>query len=537
MIEVRRYQFLAALNAIPNEEKQAYLEALSRCPRLLYRESCIDRFIASEEDFETAARRFVAYWENRKTVWTDGSAFLPLRLANGAMRVSDIGLLRLGWISILPRDRDDRNVCFLNLPHQINVSQNPITPQDRLRCMFYALQHLSEDCDARNKGIVLIIAYDDYCFEPTKIVMELDGILRVMPIRVSSLHIISRGEKQDAAKFFEGFVPSALKPLLTTNRKDEQDPLELYAHIHIGESLPALQKRLGQHGLVRENLPSALGGGWTATRQEELVERNLQEELRNSSETTARRVPQVLPFIFPDASTTTASSVKREVWLRLRDKNYSSQKRDRRRCRCKALHLQIKHLNNEKLKLQSESQRLEEFWKQANRLIEEGKQNLQGQSGEVSTRDSDKPMEHDKALTQEPKRPTQHAPVSPLQQVEEPALAAPSPHEETTPRQPKRKTNQVCEECEACPQRVQPRPRLLPQQPPLPTIPATKHQDQFIPPYDPTLPPSWHLVPPPDPALAGALSVTVYVPTRVWVYPPAPDKAEPALAQAQAHVD
>jgi hypothetical protein len=68
-----------ALQAIPDTDKLAYLEAVERAPELVQRESDPAAFLRCEKyDSRAAAHRLVRYWNVRKMVFGPERAFLPM---------------------------------------------------------------------------------------------------------------------------------------------------------------------------------------------------------------------------------------------------------------------------------------------------------------------------------------------------------------------------------------------------------------------------------------------------------------------------
>jgi hypothetical protein len=98
-----------ALEAIPVEEKIAYLGALERAPHLVERESKGIVFLRFEKyDAGAAACRLVAYWELRKKCFGPDRAFLPM--TQSAAMAEDMEVLRKGIATISPNDKHGRPV-------------------------------------------------------------------------------------------------------------------------------------------------------------------------------------------------------------------------------------------------------------------------------------------------------------------------------------------------------------------------------------------------------------------------------------------
>lgn len=262
-----RASFMDALKSIPNDEKGAYLAALSRGgSQLLDDESCISRFLRFERgDVNAAAGRYVSYWTKRRDVFGRDRAYLPMKLTKGSLSESCIALLRAGWIIPLPRDANGNCVCFLDMT--IEETRYQHSHEDRLCCFFYVLQVISEEMSAQTKGFALIVLHDDFSYAPKSAIEGFEEILRFMPIRVSRLHLLLTRKMKENNDFFEEFVPRLLKTLLPTNETNHDSVLEDRQHIYIDESPLQVLRKLEQFGLIRQNLPSKIGGGWTPEHQ------------------------------------------------------------------------------------------------------------------------------------------------------------------------------------------------------------------------------------------------------------------------------
>lgn len=144
-----------AIEALDEPDKVAYLEALEHVPALVQRESSVPAFLrATKFNAWAAARRVVDYWSTRKLLFGPNRAFLPMTL-DGAM-LDDVPYLQQGVVLVLPRDKQGRNVVFID-----RVRCTPdVVPRDAVvRCWFYALQTLSETVVDQTRGYVTLSNY------------------------------------------------------------------------------------------------------------------------------------------------------------------------------------------------------------------------------------------------------------------------------------------------------------------------------------------------------------------------------------------
>jgi hypothetical protein len=77
---------MQAIRLIPMEQKQAYLEAMEKAPHLVVTETDPTQFVrVCEYNIRAAAQRLCVYWKERKEIFGDERAFLPLTITgNGA---------------------------------------------------------------------------------------------------------------------------------------------------------------------------------------------------------------------------------------------------------------------------------------------------------------------------------------------------------------------------------------------------------------------------------------------------------------------
>lgn len=366
--------FLNALRAIPNDEKGAYLTALDRCPRILHGESCVSRFLSHARGNDipnSAARLFVDYWEKRKAIFGCSRAFLPMTLCNGALSESCKALINAGWVAPLPKDANGKRVCFLDMTVEATRYQH--SHEDRTCCLFYALQVVSEDISAQTQGVTFIILYDDTCYAPKNAIEGFEEILRVMPVKVSELHIIPSGKMKEQGEFFEEFVPRALKTLLSVNEADHGVILDTRQHIHVNSTPQQVLTKLIQCGLRLENLPVKIGGGWTCEHHNAWLKIRLATEeqmIKNSSHSLEQ-------IFFPGSTQTTGESLSSSVRKKRREAKHSRQKRDRKRCRVKSLNLHIKHLQDTHERARATEKNLESALAKASKLANELEANPQ----------------------------------------------------------------------------------------------------------------------------------------------------------------
>jgi hypothetical protein len=240
------------------------------------------------------------------------------------------------------------------------------TLEDRLACIFYAMQLLSEKESVRRQGFILIIQYDQFCCAPSIVLDSFDDLIQAMPVRIADLHIITGNPANvDESHFFEQIVPKAFKLLLSF--KDITNPMLLdnHQHVHMESSPCLVLQKLIACGLRREYLPFNVGGGWTLAKHGAWFRFLLQKE----ADLMGSKVFKGSSFCFPDASCTTGVSLSSAKKKRATEAWLSRQKRDRQRCREKSTKIRIEYLKTKNQCARQLSLRLEKYLQDAKKII------------------------------------------------------------------------------------------------------------------------------------------------------------------------
>jgi hypothetical protein len=143
------------LEQIPDQEKEAYLEALKRSPLLVASESDPTAFLRWENyDARAAARSVVSYWDTRLKIFGNERAFLPMTLS-GAI-VLDMEWMQQALIMKLPDDEHGRIVLHYD---RMRCGSSKAPRDSILRCIFYMMQVLCSSERAQRRGGVFVINY------------------------------------------------------------------------------------------------------------------------------------------------------------------------------------------------------------------------------------------------------------------------------------------------------------------------------------------------------------------------------------------
>jgi hypothetical protein len=145
----------AALEQIPEQEKEAYLEAKERAPILVETESDLAAFLRWENyDAWAAARGVVTYWDTRRKVFGNERAFLPMKLSD-AMAL-DMEYMEEALLMKLTDDEHGRTVLHYD---RMRCGRSQAPRDSIVRCIFYMMQVLSSSESGRRRGVVLVVNY------------------------------------------------------------------------------------------------------------------------------------------------------------------------------------------------------------------------------------------------------------------------------------------------------------------------------------------------------------------------------------------
>jgi hypothetical protein len=352
-----RDEFLKALRGIPNDEKEGYLQALAKNLDLLYYETIVDHFLEIDKSSPSkSARRFVDYWNHRMATFGE-DAFLPLQLWNGSMHGQTCNLIRSSWVMILPHDEAGRPVVFLNCSYRDCLSVDQVSLADRERCVFYVLQILCRQAEARSKGCTFIFLVHSSFHEANSLILWLDRIVSSFPLHVSKIHVLPIGDLGDQEDFFDRFIPYALKLLMSSKGKGFCP--ENCLHVH--EECPVLSfsAALARHGIGRDGIPTTIGGFWSQQHQLAMIDRWTESEIRYAS----MKRSETQDFSFPARTETAEGEQYKEEDIS------SKMKKQRRRCQDAAVIVRHAYLQEKNQKLRASVAMLETLLMEAQRFL------------------------------------------------------------------------------------------------------------------------------------------------------------------------
>lgn len=290
----KQQEFNMAVRLLPDTDKAAYQEALTRSPHLVAVESPPKRYLQIERDPMDAARRLCAYWRQRKACFGT-RAFLPMvQTGTGALSPEDVEMLGSGFVMLLPPDRYGRTVLLHD-----RVRLSGLNADQRLRCIFYLLQVASETSGAQlqpaSKGLVWMTVYSDKTRASAFDAHTSTRALKLcasgaFPLQFKAFHLIMMTNRP----ILDRVVPTTLELL-----QEHFPHLRQRTMVHPKLALPVMLKSLEvNHGFDAENLPKVpLGGRWTIGsfkrwRDDRLHrEQKWLEKIKNKQEAQAALLP------------------------------------------------------------------------------------------------------------------------------------------------------------------------------------------------------------------------------------------------------
>ena len=156
--------------------------------------------------------------------------------------------MKCGYIVLLPKNNDGHSVLCCDASRLTTDDE-----ASRLRCLFYMLRVASQQ-SSENADVSVLLIMNKLSFERTKGTVALAEILKVYPVRITSIHVI-RQPARLGMNFFEEKVVPTVRSIFSS--------LPSPIHIHSGTPNCDIRQDLVSHGFDIKNLPRSLGGGWT----------------------------------------------------------------------------------------------------------------------------------------------------------------------------------------------------------------------------------------------------------------------------------
>jgi len=241
------YLLNKAIANIPDHEKKTYVKAMTLAPHIVETESNPTWFLEYDRfDFDAAAQRLVAYWEERNKAFGD-KTFLPLATLTNVNAYDDETkrALREGVMVVLPNDSCGRTVSFCD---SNKIYEKPYDA--RVQLMFYIYTMAMQNHRSREEGFILVILTSELGSFPRRSDVIRIG-RRVMPMRVYSVHLLSTG-KERLERNVDGPVSLPVLRFITGER----------TYIHLAKAPGEYASKLVPYGFAKNRLPKIIGGSW-----------------------------------------------------------------------------------------------------------------------------------------------------------------------------------------------------------------------------------------------------------------------------------
>ena len=349
-----------AIENMPADQKEAYLQALEVCPELVQHESPSLWFLRYDHyDSWKAAERLAYYWKRRVEIFGD-RAFRPMsQTGYGTLSPAEIEVLRTGYLAVLPEASSGQSVvCY-------DASRLPGDDQEtrikRLRCFFYFCSVLMEEEINRSYGCFFIGILSHFSLTRS-FGLHQPGLLfeKAFPIVARQIHAVRC--QATSLPLLKSVLPTLLKYIRTGANRTT---------FHLGNEAEVLES-LNLAGFPASKLPEQVGGKWTYEDFTEWCDERCQFELE--------RYPRMRPAMNDDVDCTEEIDEKKklaqsvlEAFVDSREKEekasrrrklrvaYSRQKRKRQKNMLNSLHEQVYDLQNMKTFLVEENKKLEKL--------------------------------------------------------------------------------------------------------------------------------------------------------------------------------
>ncbi|KAL7559782.1 hypothetical protein ACA910_003341 [Epithemia clementina (nom. ined.)] len=397
-----------AIQGMPMEQKQEYLEAMQKAPYLFESETDQLQFLRRcDYDIRQASHRLCLYWKERKALFGPDRAFLPLTLTgDGALTKDDVLSLQAGFPALLPETTDGRAVAYCDRRQFVPS----LAADNRLRTLFYLVRILAEDERAQVEGVVMLILL----VTPAR-VQEIDCafvrkafdlLVNAMPIKVK-FHILNFPPKaatsaQSILKQYkvQDLILSYISNIMDVGLNFAED-MSMHFERDDGDLYQFMETELH---MTKAGIPFTYGGDWNFvecinwSRKQALLEReqykwtlmaaNKSKKCANkasSSSPGGGNLKEIGSTASLTAETTTAASAAaktaatsltpaEEEQQRLSKKRannviQSRRKRERQRQELVSLTNECQQLQREKDLLQAQHRRLQSLWEKAQRHV------------------------------------------------------------------------------------------------------------------------------------------------------------------------
>lgn len=249
----------------------AFLEALEKAPELIARESDPLLYLRREVgDVHAACTRLFTYWTQRRNVFGESQAFLPLQYGTsdspGAIGKKEIDLMQTGFLVALPNDRHGRSVVCIDETRRPKLAGDSDANRVRDRVIFYILSLTLANSLSQTDGVVILTVFKEKTpLNQSSMIFRL-LLTEAMPVKLFRMH-------------YCGCVPLAARRVFlkvmvknTYESHGGRALTETY-EVHMGPSAAEVKGQLQEHGIDKKSIPVDIGGCWDYIDWESRIER------------------------------------------------------------------------------------------------------------------------------------------------------------------------------------------------------------------------------------------------------------------------
>jgi hypothetical protein len=353
----------SAIASFPAFEKMSYLEALEKVPDLVGKESDPVKFLRFENsDPLAAARRLVSYWRIRCETFRD-RAFLPMdQTGEGALDRRDLAVLNSAFLTQLPNDSSG---CSVICCDGSRLEKCP-PHSAQLRIFFYLWSMVLLNDLSLTNGYCLLFTMPDPPLEQA-LIDSLGVITLMWPARLKCFHLLCccRSGTNDLSRCKT--VAKDITNLLGPSGEGK-------VKVHVCESRSRFASKLSDHGLSKDGLPKAFGGGWGLEEFLQWQELRIRNEWSLPISAALGEVAESYCIPVPASQKVPILADEKAERSRRLTVLYSRRMRYRTQIRMQALEDQCSELRSERTRLLREGHELEELVQRATTIVKEENQ-------------------------------------------------------------------------------------------------------------------------------------------------------------------
>jgi len=233
------------LRKTPRDEKTAWIYALQECPDLVGDSHKLLFLRCEVFRADLAASRIVKYWQKRKEIFGKEKAFQALTYDNLFKTKNEHTALFSGFWHFVTVNDSGRGILFCDPSLSI---QKRVSHKTAIQTVWYVVHAALESESVQKKGIVVLVNGREFSFahfDKNFATLFISCFKGCLPIRISAFQLCHPPKIFKVIwPFFRLLLgPVLRKRVLITSGSDED-----------------VVKKLGKYGMIRDQIPSKVGG-------------------------------------------------------------------------------------------------------------------------------------------------------------------------------------------------------------------------------------------------------------------------------------